>query len=968
MNTLEFFERVLPHSPLYVLAKKTETSAHHTVYKSLDAMAAAALKMDREGHTVYFARAAFKEGPPPNGRKLPNGQRQPGIRTKKNIRTVRSLSIDLDVKPGVYASAKEAVAALAVFTSKHLLIPFPMLVSSGRGIHAYWAFDADVSEQLATPMAMALAKACQAHGLKHDTSITGNLAGLLRPIGTHWRKEGEREVVLLRDAPVISHTVILAALKPFMLALPNIQDASDREWDFGSGEFPPSSFHEIAKHCGAVQQYAQGSAGIQEPLWRLFLGLIKHTVEGEPFAHQWSSQDPRYNEAHTTDKLDIWQGGPPTCATISLEGGACTGCPHTVKSPIRLGYNEQTPSTPIVVAPPEPIPPANTDWSNKSIADLAPWFPERDYKWSGKLARMVTNDQGVSEPIPFCDTWWYPYARYRSEDGTFAAKVCALGRKGRWRTFDVPTSSFADSSAFAKAMAAQEIFPLTHNGILMMKSYAVDVLRALATHEHETDTISHFGWNDAGFVLGNTLISHHGETPVILGPTIPSEYTNAFTQAGDEMTWVRLIDRIYNRPGAEPYQFMILAGIASPLIQLTQTDMWHGIPIALTGASGLGKTTTCAVACTPYGSPTPFVIHANEEGTSVNALLKTFSMFHNLPLVLDEVHGMKGLALSSILYALSNGCPKRTLKADRTFRDDGLGWNLTSFITSNSRIMDLLAAQAANRAEATQVRVFEISLPADYNSRVFPDINAKEVIDSQLLGKNYGVVGRRFLSQVHKHKDRITQLLQQNRVKYGMGTQDDAKERFYYDLISNVVVGGSIARSMGLVSFDITAIEAWALTQVRELRGIRSEVLTGFHDELASVFAALAERTMHTREYVKGKWPNGKAPEHIDMRGLRDPVARYARDDNLLLVTQTGLKTICAKFNIDYRDFINQANKRGYFRPISWIGATSELIAPFRGTDTPLAPMQTKCVLFNLEAMGEVASVVSNVVQMSAVK
>ena len=947
MDTQTFFDRVLPESGYYALGVKAGVVFTNRCYETKTALAKAVTKIDAGGYTVYHANASFADNTlPVNG----------GFRTKANVAMARCVTLDLDVEPNNpkrYPSKRAAALALGEFCTT-LGMPDPMVVDSGGGLHVYWVFDRDVSREEVESAREHLAVATQQERFLCDTGVTKNSAGILRPIGTHWRKRGERVVRLLLDqTQAISYDAFMDRLAPFAPA-PTSQP-QDTEWSTGPHDYPPSSGRELIKHCPAMAEVAQLGGAVEEPLWRVMLGLLKHTTEGEALAHEWSQGDPRYSQAETQRKLDAWQGRAPTCASILNAGGSCDGCAHQGKitSPITLGYtlpSSETGSEPEPESDPIQDQDPLTQYAQQ-MPDSLPFWPDR-FRWDGKFLSIAIRDEnGVLEWVPFTTRYFYPFMRVRLEGGTWALRISSFKHSGAWEQFDIETKLVSDARTTKASLAAYEIFSFGRHGGEYMQAFLQDIISALDQRNIETHTIPAFGWTDQGFVLGNTLLSNGPDRPVILADRVPKNLHHGFNPCGTTEEWVDLIDTIYNRKGAEAYQFMICAGFAAPLVQLAASDLWHGIPIALTGESGLGKTTTSLVACSMFGAPNSFLLSAHKMGTTLNALIQRVAVMRNLPMVLDELHGMNGADLPMLLYALSNGVPKNTLNADRSFKDQGLSWNTLTFVTSNQNLMHLLGAHDRARAEATQVRIFEIPLPNNYND-LFGDINAKDLIENRLLSNQYGAVGRAFLKAVAGNRDGIAKLLHKARAKYIPDDSEATRERFFYDLTAFSITAGKLAQKLGFLNFDMKAVEDFALKNIEELRRTRSMVLSGYDDQIQQVFAALHDRTVHTKSFPRGA--KRQVPEYVDPRSVRDPIARACADENVLAVTATGFRQVCMGLEIDARALIERAEREGWLYKHFWAGLGPHCkMHLFRGTSLPLAATATKVYLFNLAAMSE---------------
>lgn len=941
MDTAAFFAKILPSQGIYVLA---ECLGHglpfnHTTYKSISEMATAALALDQAGRTIYHARASFNEDRPPNS----------GLRTKENVLAIRSLAIDIDVDPGnvkKYPTLDDARTAL-VFTLKQIRLPAPMVIRSGNGLHCYWPFTRDVYKDEAERLCEGLKKALRQFNFLADPAITANTAAVLRPIGTHWRKVGEREVVLLLDAGPYAVEMLAETLSSFVEPPAPIVPEALAEWSTGTYTYPPSSGRQIIKHCKALAEIANVGGAVDEPLWWAALGIAKYTTEGAELAHAWSAGDPRYSPQETDEKFtNGWNEGPPSCQKIRDLGGACGDCSHTCSSPIHLGYT--VPEDP--PAAPDLAPEDHHKFAYRLDVDQLPiWRPS--YRWSGtQLEGVVTDEKGVVTWEAFCERLFYPYARARREDGTMVVRICVLGKRGLWSDFELPTETFADTRAFLKCLAAHEIIPNSKEASYMVKNFTRDIMRSIELFEAETMSFDSFGWHGDGFVIGDTMLRENDEMPVFLNKRIPPHLRKAMNCAGCPIEWSKYVNLVYNRPGAEPYQFAILGAFAAPLIKLVGSELWHGIPIALTGDSGLGKTTVGLVGTSAFATPGRLLVSAHEAGTSMNALLQTVAAVRNLPVILDEVHDMPGANLPTLLYALSNGKPKSTLRADRSFRDDFIEWDTVSYITSNVNINDLLAGFNRARAEATQLRVFEITLDQRTTQEVFAGINVKHLIDNQLLPNHYGHVGRRYIQEVIKHRTLITEQLRKLRAVYDATNPDSSRERFYIDLVAAVLVAGKLAKHLKIVDFDISAIERWARQHIQTLNTTRDTLLSDFESRLHQIFTALVPRTVQTRRLPVGSVKNAPI-EHVNWGFREPPIARHAVEENILVVPHSGLREICNRLQIPTKQFVDECYHHGLLVPTNLIRTKTNRIYPFRGTDLPNAGTQTTCVIFSLNAI-----------------
>ena len=954
MDTLSFLQKILPSQGVYVLAafrNGMDRSPAHYNCKTLEDLARLARKVDDAGVQVFHACASFAEE-----RKVPTkadpSKLRNATRAADNVAFTRSQWLDVDVGPTKdYPTRKEAVQAVAELC-RTLRIPAPMFVASGRGLHCYWPFTKDLPAKQAGIIGKSFHAALKAVGFKHDTSRTADLASILRPTGTHWRKDGEVEVVLLRDAEPIPAKRFMAALVKYIpteVTKPKVDTSVFDEWGTGPKVYPPSSAERIIKFCPTLRYVAEERGNVEEPLWRAMLGLVKHTVEGEAQAHAWSQGHPEYDAEATQTKIDAWTSGPTTCENFAGLCERCEGCKYADrKSPIHLGYSEELPPVakepePVVEAPPiitapevEAVTNHDPEQYKAKLPDHVPFWP-KGYAWDGQFLKVAKKDEeGALTWVNFSNTYVYPYMRFRQEDGTFAIRLSMKVDDKRWREIEVPSKAVAETQALANALGAYEIYTIGKQGREHMKQFMQDAISAARAHSVETVTYSSFGWHDDGFVLGNKKVTGRGVEPAMLN--LPPNLSGDFGVRGTAQEWVEKIDAIYNRPNAEPYQFLICAAFGAPLVALAESDMWHGIPIALTGDSGLGKTTTCKVAVSMYGGADNLSVTASENGSTMNALLKRVAIARNLPFVMDEMTGRNSKELQDMLFALSNGKPKGRLRGDGSFIADDLNWDTITFITGNMNITALLSELDRQKAQATQMRCFEIMLADDFNTKVFGGADAKEQIED-ILRENYGVVGREYLRFVLRNKRSISERLQKMRAKHNPLNQDETRERFYHDVVITAMLGGAIAQKLGFIRFDLQAIQKWANRHIIALRDWRTAANYTAEDYLQQMLSDMQSRIVTTRWFRDAR--TGRYTEMVDANRVRNPVARMATEDRRFLIASKAVSDWCAENRVASAWFKSELDKKGYI--VHSLLTGDKRPAPvnlFRGTNLPGAAVR----------------------------
>lgn len=909
MDTATFFSKILPSGGIKVLAElvpytdkktgKTLDGWRYKTFESFEAMAEAAAQFDSAGRNVYHACHGY------NDWYMDEARNKKRIRTAVNVTTCRSLFDDIDVaKPDkdTYATTKEAMTAVRAMV-KAVGLPAPLVVYSGGGVHLYWPLTTDIDPGAWLELS-ALKRRITAHfGLKVDRAVDMDLARVLRPIGATNRKYEHKPTVEAKNDPPATDPVVLHDIMAKYITANNVPHVkvstptSGTKNAFaaaGEGLYEPSYADNVAKNCAQIRWFKETGAP-DEPVWHKCLGVVKLCEDGEAIVHDWSSQYEKYDAAETQMKLDAWQHGPTRCDVFKqVAAERCQGCAHKVSSPILLGRTETTRPPESFEETREPEAAVEAPMTRQEL--LRKCWPTRFFERDGSLMFSQEVAEGTFQDKLLSKTVFWPTDWVRASDGTWDIAMEHRTRNSRVRQFVIPAASLSSADKMSAALASHGVFlaGLKHGGVAV--DYTREFLHNLQFMGAEIEIVKAFGWSEdqTSFILGNQRISEDKTDQVrVSDEIISSGMGRDFGVKGQKKKWVELVDRIYNRPGAELYQFLFLVAASAPLVKIANLPNFHGIPTALTGESGLGKTTTCQVAMSMWGDPALFTHIASQAGSTSQALLKRIAILRHLPRIFDEMTGQKLEILRDLFFALSNGQGKDRLTSSGGFATGSEEWDTPSFITGNLDITGMLSNLDSQQRDAAMVRVFEIKLPDDYNEKLWPNelAEVKRLIAEELPA-TYGHIGRDLIKFYIQKRDKLREHILTMRSKFGVDDKDQQRERFYIDNLVLAMVAGHVMKKLGFINFDLAAIKATVMNTIKSLRAARKATSYTEEEHVGQFLSWLYGRVLITKHI--GSARSGDSLEMpIETPRNEAPQARMAVADKRFIVSAKALNDYC---------------------------------------------------------------------------
>jgi hypothetical protein len=962
MNTLEFLQTILPEHGIHYLAlfKDGYKFPAHKVYTDLETMADAIDNMAGSKQlSVYHACASYQKAviEIEDGEKTKRKYRIP-----ENWDRAKAFWVDLDcgeakhAKGDGYLTKRDAAVAIDGF-AKEVGWPKPMLVDSGNGIHAYWPLTKDIAHDKWVKIAKGL-KATLFHcGVIADPTRTADFASILRPAGSVNRKNGEAKPVSVKRPGTPTEPKELAtSLQKYMVeqGVKLIKEAPKREF-VSNGlnddliahlpQYPdlPVDADEVANKCGqvAAMRDTQGDVGYEH--WRGVIGILKHCENGEALAEQWSAR--REETGHAQLDWDIryesWSAGPTTCEFFETNGcGACEGCPMRgkIKTPLVLG--RKMPENHEVVE--EVV----TEEGQQIEVEIPALISGYTYS-NGVMARMIPDKEGVLQPFPFSSILFYPTTRIRTEEGTYRIGVRMHLPNHKVRDFDMPTEAMASQTDMLRAMARYELMQSNHKDAgNHMAAYLRDQLEALKRNVEEVNTLTSFGWRPdmSGFLVGDRLYCKDGTIrKVLVGNGAGKFAPHLMTPKGSVERYASAINFMYNREGAEHWQYAVCSGWGSILTPFGE-DLYKGLLVAIQGGdSGKGKTTACYSSLYAFGNAEKMALKS-EDGFTQNGLWAFLGVFNNLPVLLDELTEMEGPTFSTLAYGISRGEEKvrMTSKGGVVGFANTAVWRMSPFVTGNRDFHGLLATNQAN-SQAEAVRLIQISVDRYPVVRLHESEQVEaDLVQSavDMMKANSGVAGDAMLRHVVTHQRQMADAVRDTMnalAEHIPGT----KYRFYRNHGACTLVIAKVAKELGIVDFDLDKLFAFTVQLLKDLAETVTQTNTVTAEDAFSRFmASVASRILVTQEFRNRQEKSG--PETPRNRVTGEIAGRMVLGNTNskahaghIMINQKEARDWCMTNRVDFNAMLDSLERAGA------LVKRHDKITLTRGTDVPL--VQARC-------------------------
>jgi len=870
-------------------------------------------KFVEQKQDVYFGIAKFATG---------------SNRTKENVLSLKSFWIDIDCgelkavinektgRPDGYIDQATGLQELQKFC-KAVGLPKPLLVNSGRGIHAYWPLTEAISSEEWEPVAARLNQLCVEHNLYVDASVF-EIARVLRIPGTfNFKDEPPKPVELISDAPDVEYGYFKSVLGVREEAFVKPKKAELSELQKAMMANTVSRFSKImvrsakGEGCAQLLYQFQNQDSVSEPQWFNALSVAQHCVDRDTAIHKISMNYEGY-DFEDTEKKASHTKFPQKCSTFEKNNpGGCDGCvwKGRIGSPISLGreiLRDDEPDEPEEFTEEEYVGPDEEDDSFTEEVALdykVPKFPHPYFRGkNGGIYVQMKEEEG--EPLCVYEHDLYVVKRMHDPDptvGELALLRLHLPQDGV-REFTVPLSSISVKERIREALSTRGVAG-TGKQMDALMHFIVLSIKELQYKKKAELMRTQFGWADKNskFIIGDREISKDG---TFHSP--PSAATAQFAEnmhpMGTLEKWKEVFN-LYAIPGLEAHAFAALTAFGAPLLKFTGHS--GAIINLIHKDSGTGKSTALYMCNSVYGHPDKL---AGVWKDTLAAKMIQLGVMNNLPNTIDEITNISPADFSTLAYSMSQGRgPNRSKSNANELRVNTTTWQTISLASSNASFYEKLGVHK-NSPDGEMMRLLEYQI---HPSTLIPTATAKQMFDGQLK-ENYGHAGEIYAKYLVNNLEEAKSLMFTIQRKIDAEMHLTNKERFWSAVISCNLAGGLIAgKTLGLHDFNMAAVYTWAMGM---LKSVREDIAPPANNS-ASIIGDFINRHIQSILVVN---------DEVDIRTkmhampIQEPrngslVVRYEPDTKKMFIVAKAFKKDCVETQASYKDTLRDLKNKGIY-------------------------------------------------------
>ena len=875
MKDFDLIDFVVPKGGIYNVVGIKNDKLTPKFTDSIEEAYSIAETFSEQGKDVYFALGRLKEK---------------GTRKLENVESLGAIWLDIDCggdkaeeiepKTGLpkgYASKEEGSKALKKFCDT-VDLPAPVIVSSGYGLHVYWAFTEPLPKQRWQPIADRLEQVCIAQKFYADPNVF-DASRILRVPGTYNHKKDEPKLVKVVRKSSKRHTpehirsllgVTTDIAKPQKSGRERgpLEKLLDQNVD--------CSFERIIlKHkapCRQLRDSLVNRKTLSEPRWFNALSIAKFCEDGDKAIHKLSQGHPDY-DYHAVERKIVGIKAPHTCEHFSTNNpNGCEGCPHIgkIKSPIVLGRIVKAAVNPKIKYPKPYFRGQNGGIYRNEPEGEATFIYEHDFYLEKRMTDAELGDVCV-------------FKFHTPHDGL--------------KEFLIPNDKVVEKRDLLRQLAK--------NGVVAKKGgplheYVTDSILALQNRSSADIMRVQFGWadNDTKFIVGEREITVDAvyHTPA---STATAPYARYMEPKGTIEKW-REAFSIYNRKGLEIQAFAALSGFGAPLLKFTGQK---GAIINLVYKdSGSGKTTVLRMANSICGDPEQLLGLAED---SAPGRINKLGFFNNIAYPMDELTNMDGKELGVLAYACSQGKGREKASVHANInRKNDITWRTITITTSNASFYQkLLNIKTSPDGELMRIIEFVIEKKKD---PVVTTEEGQEILDLQ-LNSNFGHAIVPFIQFVIANPKYVEETLRDVRQEIDRRLNLTQRERNWSAVLSANIAAGIIAtkiklpigpnkEEVPLIDFDMKRIIKNVMPVIRHLR----EVTTAPVDVPTAQLADFLNSHISNTLVIDGEADQRAQKRRSARLEPRGPLCvRYEPDTERLFVKVRALRNFFDKSQTD---------------------------------------------------------------------
>lgn len=851
---------------------------------------------DAKNADVYFSVATFKEK---------------GSRKKDNVHALKSIWVDIDCgedkavvnektgKPEGYVDQQAGLQALQTFCQT-VGLPKPLLVNSGRGIHAYWILDKELTREEWEPISKRFKEICNTQEFYVDASVF-EASRVLRVPNSYNQKDNPPKQV-----SVISTKVPTPVSVDWLTDTLGVVATSTRPKRELTALGKKMMENQATKFSKIMVRSAKGNGcqqlldcyehqdTLSEPRWFDALSIAKFCDDRDTAIHKMSNQHPDYDPVETEEKIAHILG-PHTCAEFDKNNaGGCYGCPFSgkIKSPIVLGKEIQEASE----EDNELI-----EEESESIIKIPP-YPDPYFRGkNGGIYRHPKDEE--EEPLLVYEHDLYVVKIMTDpNNGDVVLMKLHLPKDGV-RTFIVHTSVVTEKRELRKILASYGVM-LTEKPFAYLVDYVIAAIKNLQYLRRAEQMRIQFGWVDkeSKFIVGEREIAADG---IYHSPASSATEQVALDMhpSGTLEKWKEVM-QLYNHEGHEGFAFAALTAFGAPLLKFLGQN--GAIINVIHPKSGTGKTTTLHMCNSVYGHPDKL---CSTWQDTLNSKIFRLGLMNNLPYTVDEITNMTAKDFSTLAYSMSQGRGKDRMKGSANeMRMNHTTWQTISLCSSNASFNQKLSSLKAS-PEGELMRLIEYKINYSGTNPIPTEV-AKEMFDHQLM-ENYGHAGEPYLQYLVGNLENTVAELKSIQRKIDRELNLTQRERFWSAVLASNITGGLVAKKLGLITWDMKSIYQWAMKMILEMR---DDVAAPVDDSSAQIGTFLNMHVdnmlaVNDKAHANSKTTTVQAMPIISPRG--ELLIRYEPDTQLIFIARSAFRRWCVEHQTDMKELMSELQEKG---------------------------------------------------------